>query len=166
MLKSGKKWNRIRSLLASQCAGIPRQVNLRRKNYSASIISEREFKKSKETLNSKAKCQRCQGKGKLPNRAQPYTRVDEELFWSEGKFESHNCVAYTNVILKIWQIIWVSEAARTITTLTLKIFSILQMVAGSKVVQSEENLTKTRQGGLRNKTRSSLRQTRSTNGGE
>ena len=102
----------------------------------------------------------------MPNRAQPYTRVDEELFWSEGKFESHNCVAYTNVILKIWQIIWVSEAARTITTLTLKIFSILQMVAGSKVVQSEENLTKTRQGGLRNKTRSSLRQTRSTNGGE
>ena len=40
------------------------------------------------------------------------------------------------------------------------------MAAGSKLVQSEENLTKTRQGGLRNKTRSSLRQTRSTNGGE
>ena len=57
----------------------------------------------------------------LPNRAQPYTRVDEELFESEGKFESHNDVAFTNVTLKIWQIIWVSEAART-TTLTLKIF--------------------------------------------
>ena len=40
------------------------------------------------------------------------------------------------------------------------------MAPGSKVVQSEENLTKTRQGGLRNKNRSSLRQTRSTNGGE
>ena len=40
------------------------------------------------------------------------------------------------------------------------------MAAGSKLVQSEENLTKTRQGGLRNKIRSSLRQTRSTNGGE
>ena len=95
---------------------------LRRNYYSTSIISEREFKKSLETLNSKAKFQRCQGKEKLPNRAQPYTRVDEELFWSEGKFESHNGVAFTNVILKIWQIIWVSEAARTITTLTLKIF--------------------------------------------
>lgn len=131
MLKSGKKWNRIRSLLASQCAGIPRQVNLRRKNYSASIISEREFKKSKETLNSKAKCQRCQGKGKLPNRAQPYTRVDEELFWSEGKFESHNGAAFTNVTLRIWQSIWVSEAARTIKTLKLKIFPLCkwQLVA-------------------------------------
>ena len=40
------------------------------------------------------------------------------------------------------------------------------MAADSKVIQSEENLTKTRQGGLRNKTRSPLQQTWSTNGGE
>ena len=95
---------------------------LRRKYYSASIISGRKFKKSLETLNSEAKCQRCQGKEKLPNRAQPCTRVDEELFWSEGKFESHNDVAFTNVTLRIWPSIWVSEAAKTIKTLTLKIF--------------------------------------------
>ena len=40
------------------------------------------------------------------------------------------------------------------------------MAAGSKVVQLKENPTKTRQGGLRDKTRSSLQQTWSTNGGE
>ena len=33
--------------------------------------------------------------------------------------------------------------------------TILQMADGDKVVQFEEDLTKTRQGGLRNKTRSS-----------
>ena len=58
-------------------------------------------------------------------------RVDEELFWSEGKFESHNGVAFTNVTLRIWQSIWVSEAARTIKTLKLKIFPLCkwQLVA-------------------------------------
>ena len=53
---------------------------LRQKSYSASIINGREFKKSQETLNSKAKCLRYQGKGKRPNRAQPYSREDEEFF--------------------------------------------------------------------------------------
>ena len=50
----------------------------RPKNYSASIINGREFKKSQETLNSKAKSLRYQGKGKRPNRAQTYSREDEE----------------------------------------------------------------------------------------
>ena len=40
------------------------------------------------------------------------------------------------------------------------------MAADSKVVQFEENPTKTRQGGLRNKTRSSPQQMWSTDGGE
>ena len=66
---------------------------LRRKIMRASTISRREFKKSQGTLNSKAKCLRYQDKGKRPNRAQPYTRIDEELFWSEGKFGSQNGVA-------------------------------------------------------------------------
>jgi len=73
---------------------------LRQKHYSASTINGREFKKSQETLNSKAKCLRYQGKGKRPNRAQPYSREDDEIFWSEGKLLSHNGVALTNVNFK------------------------------------------------------------------
>ena len=42
------------------------------------------------------------------------------------KFESHNGVAFTNVTLRIWQSIWVSEAARTIKTLKLKIFPLFK----------------------------------------
>ena len=68
---------------------------LRQKNYPDSIISGREFKKSQETLNSKARLLRYQGKGKQPNRAQPYSRVDEEIFWTEGKLGNHNGVALT-----------------------------------------------------------------------
>ena len=58
---------------------------LRQKNYPVSIISGRDFKKSQETLNSKAKLLRYEGKGKeRPNRAQPYSGVAEEMFWAEG----------------------------------------------------------------------------------
>ena len=91
-----KRWHRVRTRFTSHYTGITRQVSSP-KNYSASISSGREFKKSQETLNSDGKCLRYQGKGKRPNRAQPYARIDEELFWSEGKLGSHNGVALTNV---------------------------------------------------------------------
>ena len=68
-----------------------------KKNYSVSIINGREFKKSQETLNSKAKCFRYQGKGKRPIKAQPCTRDEEEIFWREGKLGSHNGLALTIV---------------------------------------------------------------------
>jgi len=45
-------------------------------------------------------------------------------------------------------------------------FTILQMADGDKVVQFEEKPTKTRQGGLRNKTQSSPQQMWCTDGGE
>ena len=91
-----KRWHRVRTRFISHYTGITRQVSSP-KNYSASISSGREFKKSQETLNSDGKCLRYQGKGKRPNRAQPYARIDEKLFWSEGKLGSHNGVALTNV---------------------------------------------------------------------
>ena len=91
-----KRWDRVRTRFTSHYTGITRQVSSP-KNYSASTSSGREFKKSQETLNSDGKCLRYQGKGKRPNRAQPYARIDEELFWSEGKLKSHNGVALTNV---------------------------------------------------------------------
>ena len=139
---------------------------LRQKNYSASIINGREFKKSQETLNSKAKCLRYQGKGKRPNRAQPYSRVDEEIFWSEGKLGSHNGVALTNVNFKNLAEHLGFRGRQDHYNAYVEDFSILQMADGNKVVQFEENPTKTRQGGLRKKTRSSPQQMWCTDGGE
>ena len=122
----------------------------RQKNYPDSVISGRQFKKSQETLNSKAKLLRYQGKGKRPNRAQPYSRVDEEIFWTEGKLGNHNGVALTNVNFKN-----LSEH-----------MGFRGRQDHYNVVQFEENPTKTRQGGLRNKTRSSPQQMWSTDGSE
>ena len=139
---------------------------LRQKNYPDSIISGREFRKSQETLNSKAKVLRCQGKGKRPNRAQPYSRVDEEIFWTEGKLGNHNGVALTNVNFKNLSEHMGFRGRQDHYNAYVEDFTILQMADGEKVVQFEENPTKTRQGGLRNKTRSSPQQMWCTDGGE
>ena len=72
---------------------------LRHRNYPVSIIASREFAKSQETLDAKAKQLRRQGKGKRPNKAQPYSETDEEIFWREGKLRNHNGLALTNVNL-------------------------------------------------------------------
>ena len=139
---------------------------LRQKNYPDSIISGREFKKSQETLNSKAKLLRYQGKGKRPNRAQPYSRVDEEIFWTEGKLGNHNGVALTNVNFKNLSEHMGFRGRQDHYNAYVEDFTILQMADGDKVVQFEENPTKTRQGGLRNKTRSSPQQMWCTDGSE
>ena len=114
---------------------------LRQKNYSASTINGREFKKSQETLNSKAKCLRYQGKGKRPNRAQPYSREDEEIFWSEGKLGSHNGVALTNVNFKNLSEHLGFRGRQDHYNAYVEDFAIFQTAGGSKVVQIEENLS-------------------------
>jgi len=139
---------------------------LRQENYPDSIISGRQFKKSQETLNLKAKSLRYQGKGKRPNRAQPYSRVDEEIFWTESKLGNHNGVALTNANFKNLSEHIVFRGRQDHYNAYAEDFTILQMADGDKVVQFEENPTKTRQGGLRNKTRCSPQQMWCTDGGE
>ena len=140
---------------------------LRQNKYSASIINGRELKKSQETLNSKAKCLRYQGKSKQPNRAQPYSREDEaEIFWSEGNLGSHNGVTLTNVNFKNISEHLGFRGRQDHYNAYVEDFAIFQTADGSKVVRFEENPTKTRQGGLRNKSRSSPQQMWGTDGGE
>ncbi|KAL9977701.1 hypothetical protein ACROYT_G015134 [Oculina patagonica] len=125
---------------------------LRQKDYSASIISGREFKKSQETLNSKAKPLRYQGKGKWPNRAQPYSRGEEEIFWREGQLGSHSGLALTNINFKNLAEHLGFRGRQDHYYAYVEDFSIVEMADGGKCVQFEENPTKTRQGRLRNKT--------------
>ena len=130
---------------------------LRQKNYPDGIISRWEFKKSQETLNSKAK---------RPNRAQPYSRLDEGMFWTEDKLGNHNGVALTNVNFKNLSEHVGFRGRQDHYNAYVEDFTILQMADGGKVVQFEENPTKTRQGDLRNKTRSSPHQMWCTDSGE
>ena len=155
--KTGQNTNQTRYAL---------RKHLRQKKNSASIINGREFKKSQETLNSKPKCLRYQGKGKRPNRAQPHSQEGEDIFCSEGKLESHNGVALTNVNFKNLSEHLGFKGRQDHYNAYVENFANFQTADGSKVVQFEENPTKTRQGGLRNKSRSSPQQMWSTDSGE
>ena len=139
---------------------------LRQKSYLESIITGREFRRSQETLKSKANLLRYQGKGKRPNRAQPYSRVDEEIFWTEGKLGNHNGVALTNVNFKNLSQHMGFRGRHDHYNAYVEDFTILQMADGDKVVQLKKNPTRTRQGGLQNKTRSSPQQMWCTDGSE
>ena len=140
---------------------------LRQKNYPVSIISGRDFKKSQETLNSKAKLLRYEGKGKeRPNRAQPYSGVAEEMFWAEGTLGNHKGIALTNVNFKNLSEHMGFRGCQDHYNACVEDFTILQMADGDKVVQFEKNPTRTRQGGLQNKTRSSPQQMWCTDGSE
>ena len=139
---------------------------LRQKSYPESIISGREFRKSQETLNSKAKLLRYQGKGKRPKRAQPYSRVDEEMFWTEGTLGNHSGVALTNVNFKNLSEHMGFRGRQDHYNAKVENFTILPMEDGKKVIQFEKNPTRTGQGGLQNKTRNSLQQMWCTDGSE
>ena len=140
---------------------------LRHKNYPASFITGREFTKSQETLDAKAKQLRRQGKGKRPNKAQPYSETDETIFWREGKLGNHNGLALTNVNFKNLSETMGFRGRQDHYDAYVEDFSISQMADGIKVVEFKaENPTKTRQGGLRNPTRRSPQQMWSTDGGE
>ena len=70
------------------------------KNYPASIITGREFTKSQETLDAKAKQLRSQRKGERLNKAQAYSETDEAISWREGKLGNHSGLALANVNFK------------------------------------------------------------------
>ena len=139
---------------------------LRQRNYPVSIITGREFHKSQETLDCKAKQLRRQGKGKRPNKAQAYTETEEEVFWSHGTLGDHNGTALTNVNFKNLTEIMGMRGRQDHYDAYVEDFSISCQADESKVVEFKENPTKTRQGRLRNPTRHSPQQMWSTDGGE
>ena len=61
---------------------------LRDKQYQYSIIKDRQFSKSKQILDGKAKLLREQGKGKRPNASNALTTEEEEYLWLNNKLGS------------------------------------------------------------------------------
>ena len=57
--------------------------HLKNKNYSCSIIRDREFYNSKQILEGKARQLRENGRGKRPNAAKPLTLQEEEMLWEK-----------------------------------------------------------------------------------
>ena len=53
--------------------------------YPKSIMSDKEFKSSRDVLEGKARMLRTNGKGKRPNAASALSREDENLLWDQKK---------------------------------------------------------------------------------
>ena len=61
---------------------------LRERNYSHSIIKDRQFQQSKKVLEGQAKLLRQEGKGKRPNASSALSIPEEEALWENGKLGS------------------------------------------------------------------------------
>ena len=73
--------------------------------------------------------------------------MDEEIFWTESKLGNHSGAALTSVNFKNLLEHMGFRGRQDHYNVYVKVFTILQMADGDKVVQFEENPTKTRQGG-------------------
>ena len=62
-------------------------------------MRDKEFKRSKEELEGKARKLRAEGKGKVPHRARSLTSEEEEILWSSGQLGS--CNLY-DLIQSVW----------------------------------------------------------------
>jgi len=73
--------------------------------------------------------------------------VDEGIFWTEDKLGNHNSVVLTNVNFKNLSEHMGFRGRQDHYNSYVEDVTILLMAEGDKVVQFEENPTKTRQGG-------------------
>ena len=72
--------------------------HLKNKNYSSSIIQDREFYNLKQILEGKARQLRENGRRKRPNAAKPLTLQEEEMLWEKGKLGNSSPQALINTM--------------------------------------------------------------------
>ena len=139
------------------------------KRYPYSLITGREFAKSRAVLDAKAKQLRMNGYGKRQNRAQPYNSAEEELFWSSGLLGDHSGVALTNVNFKNLSEHFGFRGRQDHYDAYVEDFEVvcIQIEGGemAKCVRFSENPTKTRTGGLTAKHRKTPQEMWATDGG-
>ena len=119
---------------------------LRDHGYQASITHDRQFETSRNVLSSKRKELKSKGLGNKPNKAEPLTPEEEDLLWSTGQMGTHSPRALRNAV-------WFSNTKYfgfrgNHENRQLKWGDIVYKTDsnGSKYLQFNERLAKTRQG--------------------
>ena len=123
--------------------------HLKNKNYSSSIIRDREFYNSKQILEGKARQLRENGRGKRPNAAKPLTLQEEEMLWEKGKLGNSSPQALINTMW--WWLLTQHFGLRGRQehhTMAVEDFEFGEDDNGIAYVSFRENPTKTRQVGL------------------
>ena len=129
---------------------------LKEKNYSHSIVRDREFSESKKVLEGKARQLRQQGLGKRPNTAKALTAEEEETLWQAQKLGNSSPAALTNTMWWLLTQHFGLRGRQEHHEMTVEDFEMGFDDQGVEFVTFKENPTKTRQGGLYIKRRPQL----------
>ena len=124
--------------------------------YQKSIIRDREFCKSKEVLEGKAKRLREEGKGKRPNKARSLTQEEEELLWTNGKLGNKTAESLINTMWWLLTQYFGLRGRQEHHGMKVEDFTIGKDNDGLEYVEYIEGPTKTRNGGLSKKSRDFL----------
>ena len=139
---------------------------LKEKGYPVSIVRSREFHNSQEILNAKAISLRQQGRGKRPNKSQPLTPDEESALWEKGQLGDFNGKVLTNVNFKNLTEQLGLRGRQEHYDAYVEDLVVRQREDGSEVVEFRAGPTKTRNGGLVIRRRTTPQVICSTDGGE
>ena len=122
--------------------------HLKNKNYSCSIIRDREFYNSKQILEGKARQLRENGRGKRPNAAKPLTLQEEEMLWEKGKLGNSSPLGLINTMWWLLTEHFGLRGRQEHHARAVKDFEFGEDDNGIPYVSFREYPTKTRQGGF------------------
>ncbi|CAH3034262.1 unnamed protein product [Porites evermanni] len=115
-----------------------------------SILRDREFEKSRQQLEAKARELRVKGYGKRKNASHALNEEDEEFLWQSGQLGKHSAQALVNVNFKNVTEHFGLRGRQEHYSMTVEDFSIITSPDSVvKYITFKEGPTKTRQGGLR-----------------
>lgn len=138
--------------LAVMQSSLDRHLKFAGKTYS--ILRDRQFARSRDMLNAKAKDLREKGYGKKLNASNALSADDEEFLWSSGYLGKHSAEALTNVNFKNLTEHFGLRGRQEHYSMQIEDFSIYTSPDNSiKYMTFKEGPTKTRSGGLRVKQR-------------
>ena len=124
---------------------------LKSKAYPKSIIRDREFLISRKVLDGKARKLREQDKGNRTNRSRSLTKEEEEVLWQNGQLGEDTPRALLNTM---WRLVTQHFGLRGQQEHhQMKDFTLQRDDERDEFLTFAEGPTKTRQGGLRAKTR-------------
>lgn len=132
-------------------AAIDRHLN--DNGYKYSVIQDREFHSSKMVLEGKAKLLRENGRGKRPNKARQLTTNEEEELWKQGKLGKENPEVLVNTVWWLLTQHFGLRGRQEHHNMKMEDFRITKADNGLEYVEFAEGPTKTRQGGLNQKSR-------------
>lgn len=122
---------------------------LMEKKYDGNILKDLEFSQSRKVLEGKARRLRQEGKGKRPNASRALAESEEETLWKAGKLGDGSA---RSLLCTMWFNNTQHFGLRGVqehTDMRVENFRFRQDEAGEEFVEFLEDVTKTRQSGLR-----------------